>query len=453
VTPGNLGDVVEVEGQSSASTGRPGRLRRLRGSGMARSLWNILDQVVASANNFLIQFVVTHAFTKDVFGAFAIAFSVFSISTGFFRALATSPVGMRFAGAEDREFRRAASSAIALTGLGAAVLGAVLVLMGLFLPFTDALAHVFVALGFVLPGLMLQDAWRQVFFARLRPAAACLIDVSWIVLQLVGLGVLVLVADENRISAFTAVWGGAAYLTSVIGMALLHLRPRVAGALAWLREQYSVTRYLVPEFVIIQTGGQLAPVVAAAVTTIDAAGALRGANLVTVPATIVSTGLMSFAVPELTRRRQQMDPRRWQLVAVAISGLVVAVSLVWGTIVLLLPTSVGELVLDDTWAAARTVLLATIVGQAGSAVTVGCAAVLYATEGAKVTMRLHVVFAVFLVVLSTAGSFLHGAQGTAWGIAIAFWLVAPWWFVSVRRHVRRPGSDVSDVPAPPVDAV
>jgi O-antigen/teichoic acid export membrane protein len=452
VTAGNLGDVVGVQEQSSApggGSGRSSRLRRLRSSGMTRSLWNILDQVVASANNFLIQFVITHAFTKDVFGAFAIAFSVFSISTGFFRALSTSPVSMRFADADDREFHRAASSAIALTALGAAVFGAVLVLMGLLLPFTDALSHVFVALGFVLPGLMLQDAWRQVFFARLRPAAACLIDVSWVVLQLAGLGVLALVADENHISAYTAVWGGAAYLTSVIGMALLHLRPRVSGAVRWLREQYSVTRYLVPEFVIIQTGGQLAPVIAAAVTTIDAAGALRGANLVTVPATIVSTGLMSFAVPELVRRRERMDARRWELAAVVISGLVVAVSVLWGAVVLLLPTSVGELVLDDTWAGARAVLLATIVGQAGSAVTVGCAAVLYATEGAKVTMRLHLVFALFLVVLSTGGSLLYGAQGTAWGIAIAFWVVAPWWYVSVRKHVRRP---VPEAPAQPVDA-
>ncbi len=61
------------------------------------------------------------------------------------------------------------------------------------------------------------------------------------------------------------------------------------------------------------------------------------------------------------------------------------------------------MVLGDTWEGARTVLLATIVGQAGSAVTVGCAAVLYATEGAKVTMRLHLVFALFLVTFSTVG--------------------------------------------------
>ncbi|WP_328294501.1 hypothetical protein OG218_17485 [Kineococcus sp. NBC_00420] len=441
MTAGNLGDVVGAQEQSSATGDGPraGRFSRLRSSGMTRSLWNILDQVVASANNFLIQFVITHAFTKDVFGAFAIAFSVFSISTGFFRALSTSPVSMRFADADDREFKRAASSAIALTGGGAAVLGAVLVLMGLFLPFTDALSHVFVALGFVMPGLMLQDAWRQVFFARLRPAAACLIDVSWVVLQLAGIGVLFLVVDTNHISAFTAVWGGAAYLASVIGMALLHLRPRLSLAIAWVREQYSVTRYLVPEFVIIQTGGQLAPILAAVVTTVAAAGSLRGANLVTVPATIVSTGLMSFAVPELVRRRERMNPRSWEFAAVAISGLVVAVSVVWGAIMLLLPTSVGELILDDTWAGARSVLLPTIVGQAGSAVTVGCAAVLYATEGAKVTMRLHLVFALFLVVLSTAGAFTFGAQGTAWGIAAAFWIVAPWWFVSVRKHVRSPG--------------
>lgn len=441
MTAGNLDGVVEVEQAPGGRSGPLGKLRRLRSAGMTRSLWNIGDQVVASLNNFLIQFVITHAFTKDVFGAFAIAFSVFSISTGFFRALSTSPVAMRFADADDREFSRAAGSAVALTASGSALVGVVLVLMGWLLPFGESLSHVFIALGFVLPGLMLQDAWRQVFFARLRPAAAFSMDVSWVVLQLAGLGILVLVTDENHIAAFTAVWGGAAYLASLLGLVVLRLKPRVSMAWAWLREQSSVTRYLVPEFVIIQTGGQLAPVLAAAVTTIDAAGALRGANLLTVPATIVSTGLMSFAVPELVRRRSRMTPKTWQLAAVAISGLVLVVGAVWGAITLLLPTSVGEMVLGDTWEGARTVLLATIVGQAGSAVTVGCAAVLYATEGAKVTMRLHLVFALFLVAFSTVGAFTWGAQGTAWGIAAAFWIVAPWWFVSVRKHVRRPAPE------------
>ncbi|MEW1956368.1 hypothetical protein [Kineococcus sp. NPDC059986] len=438
MTAGNLDGVVEVEQVPGRRSGPLGKLRRLRSAGMTRSLWNIGDQVVASLNNFLIQFVITHAFTRDVFGAFAIAFSVFSISTGFFRALSTSPVAMRFADADDREFSRAAGSAVALTATGSALFGVVLVLMGWLLPFGESLSHVFIALGFVLPGLMLQDAWRQVFFARLRPAAAFLMDVSWMVLQLAGLGVLFLVSDENHISAFTAVWGGAAYVASLLGLFVLRLKPRVSNAWRWLREQSSVTRYLVPEFVIIQTGGQLAPVLAAAVTTIDAAGALRGANLLTVPATIVSTGLMSFAVPELVRRRSRMTPKTWQLAAVAISGLVLVVGALWGAITLLLPTSVGEMVLGDTWEGARTVLLATIVGQAGSAVTVGCAAVLYATEGARVTLRLHLVFALFLVTFSTIGAFTWGAQGTAWGIAAAFWIVAPWWFVSVRRHVRGP---------------
>ncbi len=169
MTAGNLDGVVEVEQAPGGRSGPLGKLRRLRSAGMTRSLWNIGDQVVASLNNFLIQFVITHAFTKDVFGAFAIAFSVFSISTGFFRALSTSPVAMRFADADDREFSRAAGSAVALTASGSALVGVVLVLMGWLLPFGESLSHVFIALGFVLPGLMLQDAWRQVFFARLRP--------------------------------------------------------------------------------------------------------------------------------------------------------------------------------------------------------------------------------------------------------------------------------------------
>ena len=125
------------------------------------------------------------------------------------------------------------------------------------------------------------------------------------------------------------------------------------------------------------------------------------------------------------------------------------VGVVWGSLFLVLPDDVGHALLRDSWAGTQAVLVPIVVGQAGAALAVGPAAVLYATEGASVTIRLHAVYAAALIGFSTVGSFLGGAVGTAWGSAAAFWLVVPWWYVSVRRHVRAvPKAEVPPSPAP-----
>ncbi|NAZ74444.1 oligosaccharide flippase family protein [Kineococcus sp. T13] len=413
-----------------------GLVAKVRGAGMTRGVWNVGDQLISSANNFLVQVVIAKSVSQGDFGTFAIVFSIFSVAVGFFRALSTAPVGMRFAASDDREFGRATASSVGLVLVGGLLLGAALVLAGLLAPFPQALSHSLVALGVVLPGLLMQDGWRQVLFARLRPAAACLLDGTWGALQLLAV-VLLFTSGVSSVPAYVLAWGGAAIAASFVGLALVRVRPRPTLAVGWLREQSSVTRYLVPEYVLLQSGAQIAVLVVAAVAGTAAAGALRGANMLTVPATILSTGLMTFAVPELARRRDRTSPRQWMLAAWVVSGLVAVTGAVWGSLFLLLPDAVGQSILGDSWAGTREVLVPIIVGQAGAALSVGPAAVLYATEGAKVTIRLHAVYAVLLIGLSTVGAVLWGAVGTAWGMAAAFCLIAPWWFLAVRRHVRR----------------
>ncbi|PRY16025.1 O-antigen/teichoic acid export membrane protein [Kineococcus rhizosphaerae] len=422
-----------------------GLLAKLRSGGMTRSLWNIGDQLISSGNNFLVQIVIAKSVSDDDFGTFAIVFSIFSVAIGFFRALSTTPLGMRFADADDREFGRVTSASVGLTFTGSVLLGLVLVAAGLLYPFPTVLGHSLIALGVILPGLLLQDAWRQVLFARLRPAAACLLDGTWGVLQLVAV-LLLFAQGVSSVSAYVVAWGGAALAASFVGFASMRTRPRPAAALTWLREQSSLTRYLVPEYVLLQSGAQIAILVVAAVAGTAAAGSLRGANMLTVPATILSTGLMSFAVPELARRRARTSLRQWTVAAWVISGLVATTGVVWGSLFLMLPDSVGLYVLGDSWAGTREVLVPIIVGQAGSALSVGPAAVLYASEGAKVTIRLHTVYAILLIGLSTLGAVLWGAVGTAWGMAGAFWFTVPWWFLAARRHVRRSAEAVAPRP-------
>ncbi|MCI2238921.1 hypothetical protein MO973_29305 [Paenibacillus sp. TRM 82003] len=416
------------------------RIAALRASGATRSVWNITDQMISSANNFLVQIVIAKSVSDEDFGSFAITFAIFSVLTGFFRAAATAPVGMRFSAADDREFSRVTASSMGLVLIGGVVVGLALVGVGSLGLFPPALDSSMMALGLILPGLLLQDGWRQVLFARLRPAAACLLDATWGVLQLAAVGMLFL-SGVDSVAAYVVAWGGAAFAASFVGLGRMRVLPRVRLAGAWVREQFTLVRYTVPEYVILQAGAQAAVLVAAALSTTAAAGALRGANMLTVPAQIMSTGLLSFAVPEFGRHRGSWAPRKWLRASFAVSGLVCVVAAVWGGLMLLLPDAVGLALLEETWEGTESVLLPVVLAQFGSAMSVGPAAVLYANEGARTTFRLHAFYATLVVVLTTAGALIareHGAtaQGTAWGHALAFWISSPIWFVVAHRHVR-----------------
>ena len=70
---------------------------RPRTSGAARRAgWNLVDQVISSVTNAALSFVVARSVDVEQFGGFAVAFSVFALAVGLSRALATSPLGIRF---------------------------------------------------------------------------------------------------------------------------------------------------------------------------------------------------------------------------------------------------------------------------------------------------------------------------------------------------------------------
>ncbi|GAB7192728.1 hypothetical protein NUM3379_34370 [Kineococcus sp. NUM-3379] len=409
-------------------------LAKLRSGGAGRVVWNLGDQVVCSVNNALLFFLIANAFPaagSPHVGAFAIAFVAYVIGIGVTRALATMPLGIRFAGEPPERFRPAAAGALGTSLLLGVVGGAASAVVGWTLG--GALGAALLALGAALPALLLQDSWRQVLLALKRPAAALATDTVFLLLQIAAL-VLLMRSEHGSVAPFVLAWGAAALLASLLGVLQLRLLPRPASARRWVLDQWSVTRYLVPEFVLQQLGVKLVIPVVAFLSTLGAASALRAGESLTSPATIVAGGLLSFAIPELSSRRHDLGVRGWRLAATAVSGLVVLTGLAWGAVVLLLPDTAGTWLLEGTWEGAEAVLLPIVVGQAGAAAAVGPAAALYAMDRAAVTFRINGVYALLALVFSAVGAVLDGAPGAAWGGAAAFWLVVPWWFLAVRRE-------------------
>ena len=133
---------------------------------------------MSSVSNVAVSFYVARELGATQFGAFSLAYVTYSFALNASRGLATDPLLVRFSGTHLATWRRAVAqlhrdgrwSWAWLTG--ACVLVAAAVLGG-----TARLA--FLALGLMLPGLLLQDSWRYSFFALGRGSQAFLNDTIW----------------------------------------------------------------------------------------------------------------------------------------------------------------------------------------------------------------------------------------------------------------------------------
>jgi O-antigen/teichoic acid export membrane protein len=401
---------------------------------LRRAGWNLADQVVSSGTNAGLSILIARSVDETAFGSFAVAFTVFGFLVGASRAVNTSPLGVRFTTTSRATFLDASGSAVG-SALAIGILAGI-VCAGAGIAIGDSTGAALVALGAVMPALLVQDAWRFVFFADGRPAAATLNDLAWAVVQLAAVSML-LFWDVATVAALVLAWGGAAAAAALLGLRQSRVLPKPQRCARWLREHRSLTGYLLLEFGTLQGCQQAALLLVSAFASLEAIGALRGGQVLLGPVTILQVAAISFAVPELSRRRRQLTERGWMRAAFAVSAVVTVLGLSWGTLFLLAPDVAGRALLGDTWEGTQAVLLPMIIGQLGGNLAHGTSAAYTGMDRAKISLRLSAVFGPLTVVGGLVGVWLGGAVGAAWGFAVPFWLLLPFWWLVLRREVRR----------------
>ncbi|SNQ46280.1 Membrane protein involved in the export of O-antigen and teichoic acid [Frankia canadensis] len=421
--------------------------RTTHGSSRSRAIWTLVDQVLSSGTNAVMSFVIANSVSStSEFGAFGIAFAIFSLMIGFSKAAGTSPLGIKFADASPRVFRAAGAAGTGTAFVIGLLSGVVTLVVGLGVG--GAVGKSLVAMGLVFPALLLQDAWRQVFFAEGRPAAAAINDGVWAVVQFAAIFALI-VRDVTTSWAMLLAWGGAAAVAAVLGIYQAGYTPATGQVRAWLAEHRDINGYMSAEYLTVQGAQQASTLLLGTVGAIDLVGALRGVQTLLGPTTILAVGIVSWAIPEFSRRTD-MTARARLRAAYALSGVIVGVGVAWGTIFLVLPPSIGHALLDDTWEQTHHLLALSIVQQAGPAATVGPACMLYALGKAKLTFRANLILAPQLLVYPVVGLELGGATGAVVGYIAAFWITVPFWFLlvaSAAREAEREAGAAAEDPA------
>ncbi len=414
-----------------------------------RAGWNVADQIVSSGTNLVLSLLVARALSADGFGAFAVAFTVYSLLVGAGRSLISQPLIVRYTSQGDEAFRvasRSAAGAAALLGVGS---GALTVAGGLVVGGDVGVS--LIAIGVCLPGLLLQDMWRSIFVAEGRPAAALVNDVVWGVVQFAAVGLL-LSQDLRSAPAMLIGWGAAATVAALLGGYQFRAHPQLRASIGWMYRQRDLLGYYAASFLSVMGANQITMLLIAGIGDPADVGALRAAQVVLGPLNLIGYSLSAFALPEISRR--QLGGRAALKVAVAISGVMVLADLVWGLILVFLPDGAGEFLLGDSWSNAQSVLPASLIGIVAIGVGFGASTLMVARGFAKEAFWVSALLAPGFLVFGVLGLQLGGAPGAALGLSLAQVVVAPivWWRVLVlmRREEARPvvGTEEESTPAP-----
>ena len=406
------------------------------------------DQGLNSLTNFAIGVYVARELGPADFGAFSLAFATYLFALNASRGLGTDPLVVRFSGAPTGSWRQAAAAATGTAALVGVVVGAGCVLAAVVLG--NTLGSAFLALGVLLPGLLLQDSWRFVFFAARRGRDAFLNDLVWACF----LGpfiAAVMLSGHVQVQWFVLAWGGAALAAGLVGAAQAHVLPRLSLVGRWYHAHRDLgVRYL-SENLSFSGATQLRSYGLSAIAGLATVGALRAAELLLGPVNLVIMGIGSLvAIPEAARLAKH-DLSRLRRFVVGLWILLGAAAALWGLVVGLLPDWFGERLLGPTWQPAAALVLPITVMTALLGVWSAAWTGLRAMGAARRSLRAQLFGASAFLVGSLAGAVLDGAYGAAWGSAAGNLVAACiWWrqfqLATRERELARPADALEPRP-------
>ncbi|WP_409331684.1 hypothetical protein [Trujillonella humicola] len=412
---------------------------------MRQAAWTIAAQVLSSVANFGLTIAVARAVDAQVGGAFAYAFLVFSLVIAVSRAVTTDPLTIRFsaAAAADRDvaIAQAASSA---AGVGL-LSGVVCALVGLVLGGDLGLALLMLAV--VLPGQLLQDAWRSAAFASNDARRATVNDGLRVVVQFAGIA-LVIWSGVDSLVWYMGAWAAGAWAAALLGMWQFRRPSGAARSLAWLRAHAGLSVRLGSGILINMGAVTLTTSLLVVVVGVADTGGLRFAQSVLGPIQVLFGAVTAFMVPLLARRLARSGPGSLRRPAALVSLGALAVSAAVVAVLLVIPPSVGEELLGDSWQGARAVMAAVGTMQCFVALSLGASHLVMAMGRADLMLRIALLQAPLLLALGVGGGVIFGIEGAAWGLAAAQGIgCAVIVFLAWRARPDRSGSLAPEAPA------
>ncbi|GAB3531982.1 membrane protein [Arthrobacter tecti] len=393
-----------------------------------RLSWGIGDQALSSLTNFFAGIMIAKSVGIVDFGAYALAFSAYCLFLAASRALSTEPFAVRYSRRRDDGYRAmSACSGIALaTGLllGFALIGAALVLR---LPHADLL----LVLGLILPGLLLQDSFRLMFFTIAEGRKAFANDLVWALLTIPGF-LFLLAAGSNDVAAFMLVWGLAGTVAGLVGILQCRQWPKPHQSVRWLAHNRSLWPRYICEGIAINGSQQMTMFIIGIFAGLAGVGQLKLVMVLLGPVNVLVQGLGAISVAECGRALVQGRGALTRM-ALRVSAIIASGAAGWGLVVLFSPDAWGVALVGAGWMTAAVLVLPAVLVQVFNGLSTGAVAALRAMGAARRSMWTRIGTSSQVVVAVTCGAALGGVYGAAWALALAAGINLITWLVTYHR--------------------
>jgi O-antigen/teichoic acid export membrane protein len=401
-----------------------------------RMSWALADQVMSSMTNFLLSAYIARTLGAEQFGAFSLAYVTYGFANNASRGLSIEPLLIRFSGSELKRWKRATGGCTGTALLVGLYIGTLALIIGSLMGGTTGRA--FVALGLMLPGLLLQDSWRFCFFAVRRGRQAFLNDTVWAIVQVPILVGLKMTGHAN-VFCFIVAWGAGAYAGAIYGMFQARVLPRLLGATSWL----ILHRDLGPRYLVENAGNNAADTVrqysVSSILGLTVIGEMNAANVLLGPFRILLYGLGMITIPEAANILRT-SPKRLPTFCLAVSAGLTLAALAWGVALLVtMPLGLGHLMLGATWVPAYPLVLPTVLTVAGNCAAAGAGVGMHALGAARRSLRAAILTSAVILPFAIVGALVAGVYGTMYLAAAAAWLttaVSWWYFRQAMRESR-----------------
>lgn len=400
-----------------------------------RGFWGLVSQGANAFGNLLAAVFVASHCSSQSFGAWSVGYACVLAALPISRSVGATPMLLTSHKHQPQTERGAVACGLWF-GL---IAGAVLAVSSMFI--NGQTGPALLAFSVALPLFLFQDTLRYVFISRQRTSRTAVMDVTWLLLQLIGFGIL-LATDLVNGPATTIVWAVSALLSCAwaIGSGSISLSPRVAYAFTY-KNRWAGSR-LTPDAILNGISSNAVPVLLAAVGGLSSTAALRAGQTLFGPLNIVVAGLSPVITVEAVRSLRA-GGSQWRLVrnwsvALALVGLLFA------TAIYVIPDSLGERLLGESWSLVPMVVLPLSIQALVRGPFVCGPLVLRARHLLNEMLALRVVSSSISLAIPAAGVFIDGARGAAWGIAIAAVLRGAVTMLWLRRTQDRLGRDLAD---------
>lgn len=389
-----------------------------------------IDQIVFSAGNMLFFLAVARQSDDEAFGLVATGMLLYESVQLALRGTFAQPASLIIPKAEPAEARRLASGQLAFT-LALAIGTALLVAAVELVVFSGERRTLLVSVALLFLPILFTEGVRSAAFALLRPAVALIVDSVWTGVQLVAFVVL-FVSGQATTVALIAAWGVGAAVGAIAGLVILRVAPVPSALGGWLRAIRPISGRLTIENVLSAFQTHTISWVVLLVVGSVGVGAVRGVRTMFGPATALGAGLRQALVPYFRRRidsdRAGVD-RGAKLLGLTIASIAVVTAIAFW----LLPASIGEQLLGDTFAASQDLALIFGAFVVTSGAVISRQVLLLAGGNLTEIVRSRIALAVLILLLVPVGVVVGDQFGAIAAAALATLVSLPIWFRAAAR--------------------